>query len=130
MCEKVERKQGFVSVDYPRFTIGDRVRIVRKKDMFSKANVPRWNDFVYVVHKVLNTRPPTYKIEKSNGGAMAAMFSDADLQWISPDQLAVEKILRYRTKNGNGEQLVKWKGFDKKYNSWIAVPSEGETTLV
>ncbi|XP_065642114.1 uncharacterized protein LOC136073811 [Hydra vulgaris] len=50
----------------PKFSIGDKVRIIKKKGAFEKGYTPRWTEEVFTVLQVQYTDPPTYKITDYN----------------------------------------------------------------
>ncbi|XP_065640582.1 uncharacterized protein LOC136073141 [Hydra vulgaris] len=49
-----------------KFTIGDKVRIIKKKELFEKGYTPRWTEEVFTVSQIKYTDPPTYKITDYN----------------------------------------------------------------
>ena len=52
----------------PKFAIGDKVRISKyKRRVFDKGYTPNWTEEVFVVNKVLPTKPITYEIIDSMG---------------------------------------------------------------
>ena len=46
----------------PKFHVGDKVRIVRKKGTFEKGFTPNWTEEVFTITTVKATKPPTYTI--------------------------------------------------------------------
>ena len=50
-----------------KFKVGDHVRNADKRNIFFKGYTSNWNTELFKVNKVLNTQPPTYKIEDMNG---------------------------------------------------------------
>ena len=47
----------------PKFHVGDKVRIPRKKDTFEKGFTPNWTEEVFTINSVKATKPPTYTTE-------------------------------------------------------------------
>ena len=45
----------------PKFSVGDKVRITKKKSIFDKGYTPRWTEEVFTVSEVHYTDPITYK---------------------------------------------------------------------
>ena len=43
--------------EYPKFKVGDIVKISKCKDIFAKVFVPNWSEEVFVIEKVKNTVP-------------------------------------------------------------------------
>ena len=103
----------------PKYEVGDKVRITKKKNIFKKGFTQSWTDKIYTITKVLTTLPPTYKI-RDDREEIKGSFYQQELQKTSQDTFRIEKVLRY-TKKSNGTRLarVKWEGYDNSYNSWI-----------
>ena len=51
----------------PKFSIGDNVRITKKKKIFDKGYTERWTKEVFKISKIQLTNPVTYKITDYNG---------------------------------------------------------------
>ena len=66
--------------EYPKFKIGDDVRIWNYKNVFANAHVSNWSEDVFVIKNVKNTVPRTYVISDLNGGEIVATFYEKDLQ--------------------------------------------------
>ena len=49
-----------------KFKVGDYVRKADKRNIFSEGNTSNWNRELFKANEVLNTQPPTYKIEDMN----------------------------------------------------------------
>ena len=112
---KVNREKKKV----PKFHVGDRVRISKKKKQFEKGFTPNWTEEVFVIDQVKDTKPPTYVIKDLRGEAVKGTFYEAELQASKQEVYRVEKVLRKRTKNGVSEAYVKWRGYGKEFDSWI-----------
>ena len=52
---------------YPKFKIGDYVRILKYKNIFAKGYISNWSEEVFVIKEVNNTVPWTYVINYLNG---------------------------------------------------------------
>ena len=103
----------------PKFQVGDRVRILKKKNIFDKGFTTNWTKELFIITEVQNTIPPTYKIQDLNGEDIEGTFYEQELQKSKQEIFRIEKIIRSRMKNGKKEILVKWEGYDKSFNSWI-----------
>ena len=99
----------------PKFTVGDRVRITKKKKTFEKGYTPRWTEEVFTVSRVQYTDPPTYKITDYNGEEIQGSFYEQELQKTTQEIFRIEKVIRRRGK----KSLVKWLGYPETFNSWV-----------
>ena len=104
----------------PKFRVGDRVRISKKKATFEKGFTPNWTEEVFVIDSVKDTKPPTYTIKDLRGEAVQGSFYEPELQLSKQEVYRVEKVLKRRTKDGVKEVYVKWKGYGRDFNSWTA----------
>ena len=103
----------------PRFRVGDKVRITKKKSTFEKGYTPRWTEEVFTISQQLNPQPPTYRLKDFNGEEIQGSFYEPELQHTDQEVYRIEKVLRRRTRNGVKEVFVKWKGYPTFFNSWI-----------
>ena len=102
----------------PKFEIGDKVRISKyKRRVFDKGYTPNWTEEVFVVNKVLPTKPVTYYIIDSMGEEIEGSFYKKELQKAKQTTLRIEKNLRQDAKKKKA--LVKWRGYSDKFNTWI-----------
>ena len=102
----------------PKFSIGDKVRISKyKRRVFDKGYTPNWTEEVFVVDKILLTKPVTYKIVDLLGEEIEGSFYEKELQKAKQQTFRIEKVVRRHTKKKKA--LVKWKGYSDKLNSWI-----------
>ena len=67
------------NVTKPKFKVGDRVRISKHKDIFSKGYTQNWWEEVFVVSKIKNTVPWTYAISDLNCEKIAGSFFEKEL---------------------------------------------------
>ena len=65
----------------PKFAIGDKVRISKyKRQVFDKGYTPNWTEEIFVIDKVLPTKPVTYSIVDLMGEAIKGYFYAQELQ--------------------------------------------------
>ena len=102
----------------PKFKIGDRVRITKKKTIFDKGFTPNWTDEIFTISEIKPTVPVTYTIKDEKGELLGGSFYEPELQLSRSTTYRIEKVLRRRVRNGQKEEYVKWRGYDKSYNSW------------
>ena len=101
----------------PKFSVGDRVRISKKRKDFTKGYLPNFTEEVFIVDKVLETAPPTYVLKDLNSETIKGSFYKEELSKYDSELYEIEKVI----KKQRGKLLVKWKGYDKP--SWISEKS-------
>ena len=57
-----------------RFEVGDRVRISEFKNIFAKGYTPNWSREIFIVDKINDTVPYTYKVKDLNGEEIIGSF--------------------------------------------------------
>ena len=105
-----------------KFKVRDQVKISKYKRVFQKGYLPSWTEEYFTVAQRLPRNPPVYRLKEADGELIRGKFYEAELQKVteSSDHLfRIEKILKHRGKGVNKEVLVHWKGWPKKYDSWI-----------
>ena len=99
----------------PKFSVGDEVRITKKKKVFEKGYTTRWTEEIFTIKEIQNTNPITYKLEDLQGEEVKGTFYEPELQKTEQQIYRIEKIIK-KKKN---KSLVKWKGYSDKFNSWV-----------
>ena len=99
----------------PKFSVGDEVRITKKKKVFEKGYTTRWTEEIFTIKEIQNTDPITYELEDLQGEEIKGTFYEPELQKTKQQIYRIEKIIK-KEKN---KSLVKWKGYSDKFNSWV-----------
>ena len=99
----------------PKFSVGDRVRISKKKKTFEKGYTTRWLEEIFTIVEVKRMSPVTYKIADLNREEVTGTFYEPELQKTSQELFRIEKV----SKRGKKKSLVKWKGYSDDFNSWV-----------
>ena len=99
----------------PKFSVGDEVRITKKKKVFEKGYTTRWTEEIFTIKEIRETNPITYKLEDLQGDEIKGTFYEPELQKTKQQVFRIEKII----KKEKGKSLVKWKGYSDKFNSWV-----------
>ena len=60
----------------PKFSVGDRVRISKKKKTFEKGYTTRWMEEIFTIVEVKRTSPVTYRIADLNGEEITGTFTN------------------------------------------------------
>ena len=99
----------------PKFSVGEKVRIIKKKKPFEKGYTTRWTEEIFTITEIQNTDPITYKIVDLNGEEIKGSFYEPELQKTEQQIFRIEKII----KKEKDKSLVKWKGYSDKFNLWV-----------
>ena len=60
----------------PKFSVGDKVRLSKKKKTFEKGYTTSWNEEILTIVEVKHTSPVTYKIADLNGEEITGTFDE------------------------------------------------------
>ena len=104
-----------------RFKLGDQVRISKSHRTFKKGYLPVWTEEIFTVTKIIPRVPPVYRLRDYADDEIEGVFYAEELQKVQKldDIYKIEKILAQMEENSKVKVLVKWLGYDKKFNSWI-----------
>ena len=78
---------------YAQLKVGDYVRNVDKRNIFSKGYTSNWNRELFKVNEVLNTQPLTYKKEDMNGEIIEGKYYEQELLRSEFDFESNNKVL-------------------------------------
>ena len=102
----------------PKFSIGDKVRVSLLKNTFEKGYTSNWSEKIYVIDDIKTSNVHYYYLKDLNGGKLDGTFYQEELlktNMKENDLYIIEKIIK---KVGN-KYLVKWKGYDDSFNSYV-----------
>ncbi|XP_068690215.1 uncharacterized protein [Montipora foliosa] len=105
-----------------KFKVGDQVKISKHKRIFEKGYLPSWTEETFTVAQRLPRDPPVYRLKEADGDWIQGTFYEFELQKVIETEkhlFRIETILKRRGRGANKEVLVHWKGWPKKYDSWI-----------
>ena len=108
----------------PKFKVGDRVRIVKKKNTFEKGFTPNWTEELFTISTVKRTQPVTYTLADTKRESIQGTFYEQELQKTKQEIYRIEKVVKKRRRNDDDrtqEVYVKWKGYSNDFNSWIPI---------
>ena len=75
---------------YPKFKIGDIVRISGYKNIFAKGYVQNWSKEIFAIEKVKNTVRWRYVISDLKGEEIVGTFYEQELQKTNQDEIRIE----------------------------------------
>ena len=78
----------------PKFSVGDKVRINKKKKTFEEGYTTRWTEDIFMIVEVKRTSPMTYKIADLNGEEIQGTFYKPELQKTSQELFRIEKVIK------------------------------------
>ena len=78
----------------PKFEIGDIVRILKYKIIFTKDYVPHCSEEVFVIKKVKNTVPWTYVVSDLKGEELVGTFYEKELNKRNQEEFRVNKVIK------------------------------------
>ena len=90
--DKVKYTFSFKNIK-PKLKVGDYVRNVAKRNIFSKGYTSNWNRELFKVIEVLKTQPPTYKIGDINGEIIEGKYYEQELLKSEFDFESNNKVL-------------------------------------
>lgn len=113
--KRILRKFIYRKIKMPaKFKVGDKVRISKNREVFTKGYTPNWSNEIFSIKKVHYTNPTTYLLEDSHGEDIRGGFYTEELQKVKhPDAYLVDKILKKKGK----EVYVKFTGIKEK--GWL-----------
>ena len=108
----------------PKLNIGDQVRQKLDLSVLDKSYYPLWTNMVYKVGEIHNKlNKPQYSLE-IDGNRLNRRFYPEEIQQVlvnDETEWHFERIIAYRTRNGQRQARVKWRGYPAQYNQWIPV---------
>ena len=99
----------------PKFSVGDVVRIDKKKKVFEKGYTTRWREEIFMIKEIRDTNPITYILEDLQGEEIKGSFYEPELQKTRQQIFRIEKVIEEK----DGKSFVKWKGYSDNFNSWV-----------
>ena len=107
-----------ITGEKPKFSIGDKVRVSLLKNTFEKGYTSNWSEQIYDIDDIKFSNVHYYYLKDLNGEKLDGTFYQEELlktNMKEHDLYIIEKIIK---KVGN-KYLVKWKGYDDSFNSYV-----------
>ena len=102
---------------------GDRVRTSHMVKTFERAYDEKWTREIFKVFQSFkHFGICKYCLCNLDGEDIKGTFYEAELQLVdysAQGSFEIEKVIKIRGRGKKEEVLVKWKGWPKKFNSWI-----------
>lgn len=105
----------------PNYNIGDHVRVKRWKHAFNRGYEEQFSEEIFIITKVLRRKPiVTYVLKDLLDEKVAGSWYENELsRTITQDVFKIEKIIKWRNRGRKRQALVKWRGYNEKFNSWV-----------
>ena len=105
-----------------KFKIGDCVRISKYKHIFKKGFEQNYTDEIFIISKVLQTSPTTYKLKDYDDEEICGVFYEEELVPFNKqdEDYEIEYVVKTKQVNGKTKYLVKWKGYPESMNAWVS----------
>ena len=78
----------------PKLSIGDHVRITKKKKTFDKGYTQRWTEELFKISRIQLNIPVTYNITDYNGEEIQVSFYEQELQNTAQGTFRFEKAIK------------------------------------
>ena len=105
------------------FKVGDKVRTSYTRKSFQREYDSRWTAEIFKINRrFMRQGQPIYTVVDWYDNPVEGTFYQKELQKVesTDDNLfKIETILKYKGRGKDKQALVKWKGWPKKFNSWI-----------
>jgi len=106
-----------------KFKVGDLVRITEDKVKFAKRYSQTFSTEIFSSVKVIHRVPqPVYELSDLQGRPIEGKFYNHELVKVTVSlqtEFIIDKTVRTRNNGGIKQHLVKWRGYDATFNSWI-----------
>lgn len=119
--QHTQKEQEKIKKDYKKIGVGDYVLLLTDPGpIFRKGFLPKWSREPFQVWKrVVKTPRAVFYLRDLSGEDVTGSWLSDQLQRIDqpPKDRLIEKVL----KKQGGRALVKWMGYDNKWNSYITL---------
>jgi len=119
----ISKQELLIKKIEPNLEIGSFVRISKSKDKFSRGYDEQAQREIFKIKSISeNKRRPLYYLTDHLGKEdLKGGFYRFELTPVNIQTFRIEKILRRRKYRGKTLVLVKWVGYDDRFNQWIDI---------
>jgi len=121
LWKRMQKRRGKVCVKIAPYSVGQHFRI-SKKAKFAKSAEQNFSTEVFRIIKVIHRTPrPMYELDDLNRKVIDGKFYEelTPVRTTKQTQFQIDKILATRTRRGIKQHLVRWKRYNKDFDSWI-----------
>ena len=103
-------------VDMRGLKVGSFVKLLSKRDAFTRGFKPQWTRETFVVRLINKKSPvPIVKVKDLEGEHIDGYFYLSEVQMVNEPKFEVGTVLKY----GKDKMLVTRKGYPSKFDRWI-----------
>ena len=106
-----------------KFQIDDQVRISATRSTLIREYHTKWSGEVFTIsERFIRQNQPLYRIKDWSGEKVKGTFYTYELQHVNIDEndlFLIDEIIKYRGSGKQKEAKIHWKGWPKKFDSWI-----------
>ena len=105
------------------FRIGNKVKLSYLTSPFTKTYDEKWTTEMFIITgREIKQGIAQYTLKDWNNDPIRGTFYEQELQQVTIDDgvYNIEKVLKRRVRNKKKEVLVRWEGYNKNFDSWIA----------
>ena len=106
------------------FNLGDRVKLSVLKKPFEREYDEKYTTETFTItDRRMQGDIASYSIKDEQNEAISGWFYPQELLKVSVPEdktYRIEKVLKRRRRNGKEELFVKFRGYPKKFNSWVS----------
>jgi len=106
-----------------KYRVGQKCRISKGRHVFHKGYREGWSEEIFVIRRRFPSDPVTYALNDLMGEEITGTFYEDEIQPVTKEDdgaYIIERVVKTRrNKNGKIQHLVKWRGYDNKFNSWV-----------
>ena len=104
-----------------KYKVGDLMRVSFIRKAFQREYDERWSREIFVVNdRFVSDDIPQYRQKYYAGEVISGTFYQNQLKKAYEQaSYFIEKVLHTRTRAGQKQMLVRWKGWPSKIDSWV-----------
>ena len=105
----------------PKFALGDTVRVSKLKNPFMRSYKDQSNEELFEIIEIRSGMPIImYRLKSLEKlDEIRGAFYESELTKLDLELFDVERVLKRRVRRGVPQVLVKWRGYNAVFNSWI-----------